>query len=120
MLHDSTHSDAMPHAAIVAVFDSRIMAQRAVAELAAAEFHDIWLGIVRGENDAGHTTVARDGEPEIALHELLTDRGAPDLDVHRFDGILPPGSAVLSLRAHAKHEAALHIIEMIGGHVDHC
>jgi hypothetical protein len=120
MPHDPTMTeDALQHGTIVALFDTRTMALRAVAELTDAAFDDLWLGVVRGENDAGETTVARDGEPELVLHELLSERGPDELDVHRFDGILPPGTAVLSLRCRAKLEHALHVIEMIGGHVDH-
>jgi hypothetical protein len=118
MPHD-TASGSPPLDPIVAVFDTKTMALRAIAELSAAQFTDYWLGVVSGENDAGETTVAADGEAEIVLHDVLAQRGSIELDVHRFDGILPPGTAVMSLRVRAKLDDALEIIELIGGHVDH-
>jgi hypothetical protein len=94
------------------------MALRTVAELTAAEFEDIWLGVVRGETDAGETTVARDGENETSLYRVLAERGSPDEHARRFDGILPPGTAVMSLRVRAKFDHAIAIIEVTGGHIE--
>ena len=108
-----------PPEPIVAVFDSKTMALRAVAELNAAEFHDIWLAVVRGETDDGETTAAREGQDEVVLHRALAERGSDDAQAHRFDGILPPGCAVMSLRVSAKSDRAVRIIELIGGHIEY-
>ena len=104
---------------IVAVFDSKVMALRAVAELEAAEFDDIWLGIVRGETDAGETAVVSDDGAERALHRVLAERGAHEAQALRFEGILPPCTAVLSLRVSAKGDHAIRIIELSGGHIEY-
>jgi hypothetical protein len=95
------------------------MAHRTVAELTAAEFDDIWLGIVRGETHTGETTVAPEDGEEVLLCRALAERGSPDAQAHRFDGILPPGTAVMSLRVRTKFDHALNIIELTGGHVEH-
>ncbi|GAC1311751.1 MAG: hypothetical protein NVS2B3_13240 [Vulcanimicrobiaceae bacterium] len=103
---------------IVAVFDSKAMALRTVAELVAAEYTDLWLGTVRGENDEGETLVADDAGEERPLHHVLAERGSPDERAHRFDSIVPPGSAVISLRVHARVDHAVRIIELSGGHIE--
>ena len=103
---------------IVAVFDSKAMALRTVAELVAADFTDLWLGIVRGENDDGETLVADERGIERPLHHVLAERGSQGDGAHRFDGIVPPGSAVISLRVDAKAEHAVRIVEISGGHIE--
>ncbi len=99
MQHHSAEPDgATELEPIVAVFDSKAMAYRTVAELTAAQFDDIWLGIVRGETHGGETTVAHENGEEVLLCRALAERGSSDAHAHRFDGILPPGTAVMSLR----------------------
>jgi hypothetical protein len=110
---------AMPLEPIVAVFDSKTMALRTVAELRAAEVDDIWLAVVRGETDAGETLVACEGEEPCVLSAALLERGSSEALSRRFDGILPPGSAVLSARVRAKVDAAVAIVEVTGGHIEH-
>jgi hypothetical protein len=118
MHNESFTSAAAPHSEpIVAVFDTKTMALRTVAELNAAQFGDIWLGVVRGEADTGETLVA-DERGESLLYHALVDRGTAAVQARRFDGILPPGSAVMSLRAPAKIEHAVRIIEISGGHIE--
>ena len=120
MPHDPA-SPGIPtqHDPVVAVFDTKTVALRTIVELAAAEFNDIWLGVVRGETDDGETTVACEGGGETPLHRVLAERGSSDALAHRFDGILPPGSAVMSLRAPTKVDHAIDIIEVTGGHIEH-
>ena len=103
---------------IVAVFDSKEMALRTVRELRAAEIEDVWLGIIRGETDAGETTVSVEGGDNIALHLVLSEHGARADLARRFEGILPPLTAVMALRFVAKREQAIRIIEMAGGHIE--
>lgn len=104
---------------IVAVFDSKTMALRAVAELRAAAVDDIWLAVVRGETDSGETLVACDGEEPCVLSAILVERGSIEPLARRFDGILPPGTAVASVRVRAKRDDAVAIIEVTGGHIEH-
>ena len=106
-------------APIVAVFDTKTMALRTVAELHEADFDDIWLAVVRGETDDGETTVFRDGEPEVVLSRALIERGTIESEARSFDGILPPGTAVMSLRVSAAFDEAIRIIEVTGGHLEH-
>lgn len=103
---------------IVAVFDTKTMALRAVDELRAAHFEDIWLAIVRGDTDAGETSVSCEGGDDVLLHEALIERGTSDALARRFDGILPPCTAVMSLRGGPKNEHAIDIIELVGGHIE--
>ena len=110
---------ATEYESIVAVFDSKIMALRAVLELQAAEFEDIWLGVVRGETDAGETAVISDDGDERPLHRVLAERGAHEAQALRFEGILPPCTAVMSLRVSAKGDHAIRIIELTGGHIEY-
>ena len=109
----------LPLEPIVAMFDTKTVALRAIAELRAAAMDDIWLAVVRGENDAGQTTVGGDSEDDIALHAALAARGTPATSASRYDGILPPGTAVISLRVFAKADQAVRIIELSGGHIEH-
>lgn len=103
---------------IVAVFDTKTMALRTIAELRAATFGDLWLGVVSGETRAGETTVTTgDGDEEL-LHQVLAQRGAPEAHARRFDGILPPGTAVMALSVRLKREHAVWIIEHSGGHIE--
>ncbi len=105
---------------IIAVFDSKTMALRTAAELHSAEFHDLWIGIVSGETLSGHTMIARDGEggEELLLQHVLIARGARAAHAHRFNAILPPGTAVMTLSVSAKLERAIQIIEVSGGHIE--
>ena len=104
---------------IVAVFDTKTMALRTVTELTAAEFDDIWIAVVRGETQSGETMVSYDGQDELLLHRELAERGSGEAQARRFDGILPPGSAVMSLRVRAKLDQAIQIIEVTGGHIEY-
>ena len=118
--HDSTPSEpTTPSEPIVAVFDSKTMALRTIAELRAAQLDDVWLAVVRGETDDGETTVAQEGGDEVALHRALALRGSNAAVANRFDGILPPGTAVISLRPGRKSQEAIRIIEITGGHIEH-
>lgn len=103
---------------IIAVFDTRTVALRAVDALARAEQGDIWLAVVRGENDDGETIVAHASDEAIVLNQVLAELGSSDEHARRFDGILPPGTAVMSLRVNAKFDDAIRVIELAGGHVD--
>jgi hypothetical protein len=114
----ATPDDAPEMEPIVAVFDSKIMAHRTIVELTAAEFDDIWVAVVRGETDDGETTVAHDNGEEFPLFRALVERGWSEEEAHRFDGILPPGTAVMSLRARTKVDHAIRIIQVTGGHID--
>ena len=117
--HDVTPSESATHAEpIVAVFDTKTMALRTIAELGAAELDDYWLAVVRGESDDGETTVAEEGG-EVLLHRALAERGSNAALASRFDGILPPGPAVVSLRPGRKSDEAIRIIEVTGGHIEH-
>lgn len=118
--HDPTPAGAATNVEpIVAVFDSKTMALRTIAELQGLRLGDIWLAVVRGETDDGETIVAADGGEEIVLHRALAERGSNDALAHRFDGILPPGTAVISLHPALKGEEATRIIEVTGGHIEH-
>jgi hypothetical protein len=107
------------HPPIVAVFDTNYMALRTVAELQTAEFDDIWLAVVRGETDDGETTVSCDGAPEVVLSRALIERGTIPEEASDFDGILPPGTAVMSLRVRGGFDQAIRIVEVTGGHIQH-
>lgn len=104
---------------IVAVFDTISVARRAIDALVQADFHDIWLAIVRGETDAGETLVSHDDNDPIVLRRVLADRGSREEHARCFDGILPPGTAVMSLRVRTKFDDAVDIIQITGGHVEH-
>lgn len=112
------HDAATEFESIVAVFDSKVMALRAVDELRAAKFDDVWIGIVRGENDAGKTVVAGDDGEVRPLQRVLVERGTHDALARRFEGILPPCTAVMSLRTASKGDQAMRIIEVTGGHIE--
>lgn len=103
---------------IVAVFDTKTVALRAVGELLPADFTDVWIGVVRGESEAGETTVAGHDGVERPLRHVLRERGIRDGLASRFDGLLPPATAVMSLRATKNIEHAMHIIEVAGGHIE--
>lgn len=113
------HSQVPPEfEPMIAVFDTRTVALRAVDALTQAEFDTIWLAVVRGENDDGETVVAHESNEEIVLNRVLAELGSSDEHARRFDGILPPGTAVMSLRVQAKFDDAIRIVQLAGGHVD--
>jgi hypothetical protein len=104
---------------IVAVFDSKTMALRTVAELRPLELDDPWLAVVRGETDDGETTVADATGEEILLHRALLERGSSEAQARRFDGVVPPGTAVISLQPGQKSAEAIRVIEVTGGHIEY-
>ncbi len=119
MLDDSVNGEQpADDEPIVAVFDTKTLSLRTIAELHSAKFDDLWLGTVSGETLTGETTVNTGHGDEELLNRVLAERGAPEAHARRFDGILPPGTAVMALSVRIKRDHAVAIIEQSGGHIE--
>jgi uncharacterized protein (TIGR02271 family) len=121
---------------LVATFATHEDAREAVRQLHAENYHDTWIGLLRGAQDGlGNRGAAKSGvvvesdnafarffgAGDQSLHAALVEHGVAEAEAARIDGTLPIDSAILTVGGDNHPELAAQIVagcggELIGSH----